>query len=143
VLCSHFNTSRCPPRAASEHAPLKHNRGVRWPSMEYRRGGRFFSYFAHVISAVAATTAAYPRPAPASEARSRGPSCRSTSTKGLTFVHFSAQRMDPSYDTQREEAVEPRMEEGEQTQTAGWEAASGAGWRRMSCVLPSETNVSG
>jgi hypothetical protein len=55
------------------------------------------------------------------------PSRHSTSAQGLTLVHVSAQLMGPDYDTQREEAVEPRMEEGEQRQTAGWEAASGIG----------------
>jgi hypothetical protein len=43
------------------------------------QGGSIFARFAHCMMAVATTAAAHPRPAPASEARSVGPSRRSTS----------------------------------------------------------------
>jgi len=64
-----------------------------------RRGGRVFSYLAHRMSAVAATAAAHPRHAPASEARSVGPSRANTSAQGLTLVQSSAQRKHLFQDT--------------------------------------------
>ena len=95
--------------------------------MEEGRGMRFFSSFAHVMSAVAATAATHACPAPASVARSRGPSRRSTSARGLTLVHVSAQREDLLFDTLRQEMGQPRMEQEEETETktarggmAGW-----------------------
>ena len=131
VLWRHFSTSRCPPRAASEHASLKHISGAGYTKRERRRR-RFFSSLAHVISAVAATAAAYPRPAPASEVGSRGPSRRSTSAQGLKLVHFLAQRKHLMYATRWEDAEVSRMaaeveeeEEEEEEETAGWDAARG------------------
>jgi len=100
--------------------------------MKSCRGGRVFSSFAHVISAVAATAAAHPRSALASKARSWGPSRRSTSAQGLTLVNFSARRFDLLYDTLWEEAGQPRTEEKDETETetvgagaAGWGSVQG------------------
>jgi len=76
MSCSHSNTSWLPPRAAYEQAVFKHS-GGRWYSR--RTGGVLFARLAHCMSAVAATAAAHPRPAPPSEARSLGPSRRRTS----------------------------------------------------------------